>query len=80
MLNKLRVAVYGTVSGQEDTAATTGVRPPSDPRPAKYTYSRPAFLRLASEDEVQVAADRSIRPIMVPRDISCMPWMAGYAE
>ena len=80
MLNKLRVAVYGAAGGQEPSAAVTGPRPSADLRPPKFEYGRPAFLRLASEDEVQVAADRSVRPIMVPRDISCMPWMAGYAE
>ncbi|XP_043224176.1 uncharacterized protein LOC122382641 [Amphibalanus amphitrite] len=79
MLNKLRVAVYSAVGGQEEPIAA-GPRPPADERLPKFPYSRPSFLRLASEDEVQVAADRSIRPIMVPRDISCMPWMAGYAE
>ena len=79
MLSKLRSAVYGAVGGQED-AVPAGLRPPTDPRPPKFPYTRPAFLRLASDDEVQVAGDRSIRPIMVPRDIGCMPWMSGYAE
>lgn len=46
----------------------------------KFPYSRPAFLNLTSEDEIQVTADHSIRPIIVPRGHGALPWNAGYAE
>jgi serine/threonine protein phosphatase PrpC len=37
-------------------------------------------LQLNTDDEVQVTADHSIRPIIVPRDITKLPWNSGYAE
>ncbi|XP_014204225.1 protein phosphatase 1H [Copidosoma floridanum] len=42
-------------------------------------YSRPSFLGLTT-DETQVSADHKVRPIIVPRDLSRLPWCAGYAE
>lgn len=27
-----------------------------------------------------MSADHRVRPIIVPRDLSCLPWCAGYAE
>ncbi|XP_043279888.1 protein phosphatase 1H [Venturia canescens] len=42
-------------------------------------YSRPSFLGLTNE-EMQVSADHRVRPIIVPRDLSRLPWCAGYAE
>ncbi|XP_063953644.1 protein phosphatase 1H-like [Lytechinus pictus] len=45
----------------------------------KYEYSRAEFLQLSSE-EVAIATDIIIRPIMVPRDLSKLPWYSGYAE
>ena len=45
----------------------------------KYAYSRPDFLQLNWE-EVQVSADHTTRPILVPRDLMKIPWNAGYAE
>lgn len=42
-------------------------------------YSRPSFLGLTTE-ETQVSADHRVRPIIVPRDLSRLPWCAGYAE
>lgn len=50
------------------------------PGSAKFPYQRPSFLQLESEDEIQVTADHVIRPIIVPRDISQLPWNTGYAE
>ena len=46
----------------------------------KYAYQRPIFLQLFTEDEIQVTADHSVRPIIVPRDIGILPWFSGYAE
>lgn len=48
--------------------------------PPKFRYTRPNFLQLNTDDEIQVSADHQIRPIIVPRDISRMPWNSGYAE
>lgn len=48
--------------------------------PLKHRYTRPGFLQLNTDDEIQVTADHSIRPIIVPRDISKVPWNSGYAE
>ena len=52
----------------------------SKPSREKYKYQRPHFLKLETEDEIQVTADHSVRPIIVPRDVSALPWSAGYAE
>ena len=49
-------------------------------KPVKYEYSRPHFLNLATLDEIQVTADHTVRPIIVPRDLTNIPWSAGYAE
>ncbi|MPC39216.1 protein phosphatase 1H-like isoform X1 [Portunus trituberculatus] len=46
----------------------------------RFPYTRPHFLQLGSEDEIQVTADHAIRPIICPRDISRLPWNSGYAE
>lgn len=48
--------------------------------PNKFTYNRPTFLQLLSQDELRASADHNVRPIIVPRDISIMPWNTGYAE
>lgn len=48
--------------------------------PNKFTYNRPAFLQLMTQDELRASADHNVRPIIVPRDISIMPWNTGYAE
>ena len=46
----------------------------------KFTYSRPGFLQLLSVDELKASADHNVRPIIVPRDISVMPWNTGYVR
>lgn len=33
-----------------------------------------------TQDELRASADHNVRPIIVPRDISIMPWNTGYAE
>ena len=71
-------AAAAAVSDSVDSGSGGGAPPP--PRPAKFAYGRPAFLQLDTEDELQVAGDRVIRPIIVPRDSSRLPWTAGYAE
>ncbi|XP_034489470.1 protein phosphatase 1H isoform X2 [Drosophila innubila] len=46
----------------------------------KFRYSRPLFLELLTRDELRASSDHSIRPIIVPRNISILPWDTGYAE
>lgn len=48
--------------------------------PNKFTYNRPTFLQLMTQDELRASADHNVRPIIVPRDISILPWNTGYAE
>lgn len=48
--------------------------------PNKFLYNRPTFLQLMTQDELRASADHNVRPIIVPRDISIMPWNTGYAE
>uniref|UniRef100_A0A6G1SQP4 Protein phosphatase 1H n=1 Tax=Aceria tosichella TaxID=561515 RepID=A0A6G1SQP4_9ACAR len=47
---------------------------------AKFRYTRPEFLQLKTDDEISVSADHQIRPIILPRDVSRLPWLSGYAE
>lgn len=46
----------------------------------KFHYSRPEFLQLKTDDEILVSADHQIRPIILPRDTTRLPWKSGYAE
>lgn len=46
----------------------------------KFVYSRPEFLQLKTDDEIYVSADHQIRPIILPRDLTRLPWKTGYAE
>lgn len=95
MLGRFRSALYNAIGtldaeqqhGQQDpgggpataTGGSSG-QGSSSGRAVKYAYQRPVFLQLFTEDEVQVTADHLVRPIMVPRDMTVLPWFAGYAE
>jgi len=83
MLNKFK-NIFSTVVNNLDNVSSdkaNEVGANGEPRlPLKYPYNRPHFLQLNSEDEIQVAGDHSIRPIIVPRDTSKIPWNSGYAE
>ena len=82
-------ALPGVVSEQDETDynVTSGRGRDSPLSPGKdkdgvglrYAYGRPEFLQL-NADEVQVSADHNSRPILVPRDVTRIPWYAGYAE
>lgn len=48
--------------------------------PDKFQYARPVFLQLLTLDELRASADHNVRPIIVPRDISILPFGTGYAE
>ena len=88
MFSRFKSALLSSVGAAESAASAAaaavsdGLEPAGGgpPRPAKFAYGRPAFLQLDTEDELQVAGDRVIRPIIVPRDSSRLPWTAGYAE
>ncbi|XP_018792910.1 PREDICTED: protein phosphatase 1H isoform X1 [Bactrocera latifrons] len=49
-------------------------------KPDKFAYARPPFLQLLTIDELRASADHNVRPIIVPRDITLLPWGTGYAE
>ena len=82
-------ALPGTVTEQDETeygVKLEGRDSPLSPVKSKdkdaglrYAYGRPEFLQL-NADEVQVSADHNSRPILVPRDVTRIPWHAGYAE
>ena len=81
MLNRLKTvmnnAVGNLVSDMDSRDADTSGNQQGGA--GKYTYNRPPFLQL-NPDEVQVSADHGARPIIVPRDITRLPWCSGYAE
>ena len=78
MISRLRAFANSVVTGIPE-----GVPPQSNTPVSNFAqavpYSRPEFLSLTDE-EVQVSADHSLRPILVPRDIAKLPWHSGYAE
>ncbi|GBN55230.1 Protein phosphatase 1H [Araneus ventricosus] len=79
MFNRVKNALYNVVGGLDSYPAIKDGEY-SDRPPLKFRYTRPSFLQLTSDDEVQVSADHIIRPIIVPRDITKLPWNSGYAE
>ncbi|XP_035227858.1 protein phosphatase 1H-like [Stegodyphus dumicola] len=79
MFNRVKNALYNVVGGLETFPAIKDGELTDRP-PLKFRYTRPTFLQLTTDDEVQVSADHVIRPIIVPRDITKLPWNSGYAE
>ncbi|XP_011308429.1 protein phosphatase 1H [Fopius arisanus] len=87
MFNRFKSALINAVSGNElglqyhndseNEIASDYVN--SNVEIEAKPYSRPCFLGLTNE-ETQVSADHKVRPIIVPRDLSRLPWCAGYAE
>jgi len=83
MLGRFRSALYNAIGNLEEEGGGPVRQGSPTHQPTqrqKYNYQRPAFLKLETEDEIQVTADHSVRPIIVPRDVSALPWTAGYAE
>lgn len=68
MFQRLKGAILSTIDSE-----------PTLPK-QKYKYTRPLFLGLESDDELQVSSDTIIRPILVPRDLNKLKWNSGYAE
>ncbi|XP_034948573.1 protein phosphatase 1H isoform X2 [Chelonus insularis] len=82
MLNRFKSALINVVGGSElglqynnESEYVNHIPVDVEAKP----YSRPSFLGLTAE-ETQVSADHKVRPIIVPRDLSRLPWCAGYAE
>ncbi|XP_034119395.1 protein phosphatase 1H [Drosophila albomicans] len=73
MLNSFKASIMSAISPDLPP-------PPNGRNGEKFRYSRPLFLELLSEDELRASSDHNIRPIIVPRDISLLPWGTGYAE
>ncbi len=91
MLNRFKNAIYNVVTNLDQNQSTFGNRSDSSVATIndshqtngpqlKFRYSRPLFLQLSSDDEILVSADHIIRPIIVPRDITKLPFNSGYAE
>lgn len=88
MLNKIKKSVMTVVGpnipGLQDVPTNGHIQGSGSSsrssKPDKFTYSRPAFLQLMTYDELKASADHNVRPIIVPRDVSVMPWFTGYAE
>ncbi len=51
----------------------------SDKLPVRYPYKRPVFLEI-SQQEADSSTDHGLRLILIPHNVSRMPWQAGYAE
>lgn len=66
--------IDGLMSGHngEGASRSVGYHP-------KYDYSRPHILDLRA-DEVLSTADKTVRPILTPKNIDLIPLHAGYAE
>ena len=45
-----------------------------------FFFKKFNFVLESSSLISQVTADHAVRPIIVPRDVSILPWSAGYAE
>lgn len=81
MLNRFKSALFTVVGGLDGVQTNKEEDNSNDSRlPLKFPYTRPDFLQFATEEEMLVSADHSIRPIIVPRDVSKLPWKSGYAE
>ena len=79
MLNKFKSAVNNVISGVPQLQETYPSGASNGHKDDKFPYNRPDFLHL-NWDEIEVSADHTTRPILVPRDVTKIPWKAGYAE
>lgn len=89
MFTKFKSAIYSAVGTLDQTTinassfmtdSSLNRLKQNDGPPLKFKYTRPSFLQLNTDDEIQVSADHVIRPIIVPRDITKLPYNSGYAE
>jgi protein phosphatase 1H len=82
MFSRFKNAIFNAVGGIEPLPVLKDSESSPDDRTLgpKFPYSRPHFLQFHTDEEILVSADHHIRPIIVPRDISKLPWNSGYAE
>jgi len=82
MFSRFKNAIFNVVGGIEPLPVLKDSESSPDDRTLspKFPYSRPHFLQFHTDEEILVSADHHIRPIIVPRDISKLPWNSGYAE
>ena len=82
MFSRFRNALFNVVGGLEPLPVLKDAEASLDESSAgtKYAYCRPEFLLFNREEEIQVSADHKVRPIIVPRDLTILPWNSGYAE
>lgn len=82
MFSRFRNALFNVVGGIEPLPVLKDSESSAEDKTLgpKFPYSRPHFLLFHTDEEIQVSADHHIRPIIVPRDISKLPWNTGYAE
>ena len=61
MLGRFRSAIYNAIGNLDDEAGLSGSSssPSHTPGRLKYRYQRPAFLKLDTDDEIQVVLDLS---------------------
>ncbi len=85
MLNRFRQVVTNVIADnsqqmQSNRNSKVDLDDPGESGlPLKYKYNRPEFLQL-TPDEIAIASDCMMRPILVPRDLSKLPWYSGYSE
>ncbi|XP_046405295.1 protein phosphatase 1H [Ischnura elegans] len=80
MFNRFKNAVYSAVGVENIPSLPAAEDAIEGSKTPKFPYTRPHFLQFHTEEEINVSADHSVRPIIVPRDISKLEWNAGYAE
>jgi hypothetical protein len=82
MFSRFRNAIFNAVGGLEQLPVLKDSESNSDDRSLapKFPYSRQHFSAIPYRWRILVSADHHIRPIIVPRDISKLPWNSGYAE
>ena len=56
MLGRFRSAIYSAIGNLDDEAGLAGSSPSHSPGRLKYNYQRPSFLKLDTDDEIQVLA------------------------
>ncbi|PIK49826.1 hypothetical protein BSL78_13328 [Apostichopus japonicus] len=86
MINRFRQVVNNVITAQTNAQFPSGGKAvggvdenETAGKKLRHPYCRPVFLHL-SEEEVGIATDIVVRPILVPRDLSNLPWYTGYAE
>ncbi|XP_066997041.1 protein phosphatase 1H isoform X1 [Anabrus simplex] len=82
MFTRVRNVLYNVVGGLDTLPVLRDSEGAAEDAAlvSKFPYTRPHFLLFHSDEEIQWSADHQVRPIIVPRDFSKLPWNTGYAE